>query len=584
MPIDATTAPLLPGLISHGTDPALPIVLAQSAFVLVSWWKFLFFFAPLLAWGWLVSKVFDKHAERFHLGRETWGAVHLFIGLIALAAGLAMPIPAWWGFLVGVVAMVVILAIDVMVFTTIANRDERVPEHAHLKLDLSALAEASSKRKAARQAATVSLEIKDSAGKLVAAPEKETPEYEIRVEAEQLLIKALGMRARRLIATARSTEAGSSAEFIIDGVRHPGDTLTPQKAKAIIDFWKGCANLDVKDVRRRLVGKCTIEHEGTKIPVRLLSIGQKGGLRLTMLFNPAQSVTRKVDDLGLSSAQRTALDEIVKAKGGLVLLAAGPMSGRTTSLYSIIQMHDAYTNNVQTIEIEPMAELEGIRQISFDPTAEAEFSTTVRSILRRDPDVVGVAEMPDVETAKEIANADLSRTRMYLSLNIDSALSAIQLWVKAVGDPAKAAKSLNGVVAQKLIRKLCGNCRVPYQPQPDLMKKLQLPTNVQQLFKKGGQVLIKNKPEICPVCKGIGYEDQLGVFEVFPIGSAEQKLIAAQDWTGLRGEMRKRKLPSIQQAALLKAVEGETSMEEVQRIAAPPKKPAPAKNPSGTGS
>lgn len=582
MPIDPTTAPPLLGLMAGPAD-AFPGLLAQSAFVLVSWWKVLFYLVPFLGWAWLVSSVFDKHAERFHLGREKWGSLHLTVALIAVGAGLAMPIPAWWGFLVGVAIMVVILALDVVLFVAITNRDERVPDHLKLKLNFSALSEASAKRKAARLAATVSLEIRDPKGTILAAPDKEAPEYAVRVDAEQLFIKARSMRARRIIITARSGEGGSSAEFIIDGVRHPGEAMTPQRAKAVIDFWKTCSGLDVKDVRRRLVGKCSISSAEGKSLLRVISIGHQGGLRLTMLVDPAQSVTRAPTDLGFTREQQEAMGQIVRAEAGIVLLAAPPQNGRTTTLYSVLKMHDAYTSNVQTLEIEPMAELEGIRQVEFKPEGEAEFSTTIRSILRRDPDIVGVAELPDVQTAKEIASADTDRTRIYVSLNADSALTAIQVWVKAVGDAEKAAKGLQGVVAQKLLRQLCGNCKVAYQPPPELIKKLQLPAKIQQLFKKGGQVLIRNKAEVCPVCQGIGYEAQTGVFEVYPLGAEERRMIAAQDWSGLRGEMRKRKLPSLQQAALMKAVEGTTSMEEVQRItAAPPqKKPAPSK-PGGT--
>jgi type II secretory ATPase GspE/PulE/Tfp pilus assembly ATPase PilB-like protein len=568
-------------------DPALgPLALAQAAFVLVSWWKLLFYAVPFLGWAWIVSSVFDKQAERFHLGRETWGAVHLVVGLVALAVGLLIPIPAWWAFLVGVVIMAAILAIHVVAFVAITNKDERVPDHLKLRLDLSALSSASDRRKAAKLAATVSMEIRDPKGTIIPAPDKESPEYQVRVDAEQIILKALAMRARRVIFTARSQEGGSSAEFIIDGVRHPGEAYTPQKAKAVIDFWKASAGLDTKDVRRRLVGQCTIVEHEVKVPVRVVSIGHQGGIRVTMLFDPAKQVTRAPADLGFTPDQLTAMQGIVKTKGGVVLLAAGPQNGRTTTLYSVLKMHDAYTSNVQTLEIEPQAQLEGIRQVEFKPDADAEFSTTIRSILRRDPDIVGVAELPDVETAREVSNADTDRTRIYVSLNADNALAAIQVWVKAVGDPEKAAKGLAGVVAQKLIRQLCGNCRVAYQPPPDLIKKLALPAQVQQLFKKGGQVLIRNKAEVCPVCQGIGYEAQMGVFEVYPIGAEERRLIAAQDWAGLRAEMRKRKLPGIQQAALLKAVEGLTSMEEVQRISAPPpqkdkKQPAGAK-PSGT--
>lgn len=561
-------------LLTGSTPVGGPLLaLGQSAFVLVSWWKMLLLFAPLLAWAVLVSNSFDKHAERFHLGREKWGAVHLTLGLVAVAVGLGMPIPAWWGFLIGFVAMVAILAVDVLAFVSIANKDERVPDEHKLKLDMSSFAAASAKRKASREAATVSLEIRDPSGHTIKPPEKETPEYEVRAAAEQIYIKAREMRAARLVITARAKEGASSAELVIDGVRHPGEQYPTARAKAIIDFWKSCAGLDVKDIRRRIVGSCRVLRDAVKTDVRMVSIGHQGGLRLTMQFDAAETVRRDPDDLGFSKQQRAAVDEMVEAQGGVVLLAAPAQNGRTTSLYSMLQLHDAYTSNIQTLELEPMAEIEGVRQVVYEPSDGAEFSTTIRSILRRDPDIVGVAEMPDVETAKEIANADLSRTRVYVSLNADAALSAVQLWVKAVGDPKTAVKGLRGVIAQRLMRQLCGNCKIAYQPPADLVKKLNLPGNVQQLFKKGGQVLIRNKAEICPVCRGIGYEAQIGVFEVMPIGDAERELIGAQDWSGLRSEMRKRKQPGIQQAALMKAVEGETSMEEVQRISQT-KKPA----------
>ena len=110
------------------------------------------------------------------------------------------------------------------------------------------------------------------------------------------------------------------------------------------------------------------------------------------------------------------------------------------------------------------------------------------------------AERTRVDTiAKNIANADLDRSRVYLSLKAEDAISAIQLYVRGVGDAKLAAQGLHGVVAQKLLRTLCGNCKVAYTPTPEMRKKLGLPADkVKQLFKKGGQVLIRNKPEICP--------------------------------------------------------------------------------------
>src|SRR5262249_37380021 len=131
--------------------------------------------------------------------------------------------------------------------------------------------------------------------------------------------------------------------------------------------------------------------------------------------------------------------------------------------------------------------------------------------------------------------------------------------------------------------KLCINCRVGYQPSADMLKKLGVPADKpRQLFKKGGQVLIKNKPEVCPVCRGIGYIGQEGIFEVYSMGKAERELIRAGNWQGLRAEFRKRGLPTVQQAALKKALDGVTSVEELLRVtqepagAAGPKPPPPA--------
>jgi type II secretory ATPase GspE/PulE/Tfp pilus assembly ATPase PilB-like protein len=114
-----------------------------------------------------------------------------------------------------------------------------------------------------------------------------------------------------------------------------------------------------------------------------------------------------------------------------------------------------------------------------------------------------------------------------------------------------------------------------------MLKKLGLPADkVKQLYKKGGQVLIRNKPEICPVCQGIGYKGQTGLFEVFRIGPAERELIKAQNWGGLRGELRKQGLPTLNQAALRRAVEGATSIEEVSRISSSGGSNKPAQPPA----
>ncbi len=550
--------------------------LADAKF-LVSFWKPVMLILPLVGWGWFVSKVMDKHAARFHLPRKEWNLIHLIVGLIALAAGFFMPVAGIAGFFAGLGAMVVILAADIGIFTSLHNKDERVPESHKLRLDFSSMAEAREAKKSAKEAGTVQLKIVASGGKTAEIPDKETPEYEVRALAEDALIKAVESRAR-LYEIAPAGEGAYAVSALVDGVRQLMEKIPAPNAVKIITFWKASAGLDVQDMRRKQVAEITaskgdIWHH----QVRLETIGGQAGPKLTLKFNPSKAVQRKYEDIGFLDSQEKVLDEVRKTPGGLILAAAPAGNGLTTLIYGLIGKHDPYTSIVQTIEYDIQAPIEGVMQNKFDPTGSAEYATTVRSILRRDPNVVGVTDFRDAETAKEIVRADLKRSKVYLAVPTDGALLAIQTLVKYQGSPGDCANVLVAVAAQKLARRLCTNCRVPYAPDPALLKKLGLPADkVKQLYKKGGQVLIKNKPEVCPMCSGGGYFGQVAFMEVYPIGDAERAMIVAQNWNGLRGEFRKRGLPTLQQMGLRRVVEGMTSLEEFSRVTAAPAAAKPA--------
>lgn len=557
----------------------LSIPLALEGHFLVSFWKPVLLLIPFVGWAWIITKVYDKHAARFFLPREKWNLVHLSLGLIALVVALAMPIRGEGAFWAGLGAMILILIGDLVAYAMVANRDERVPEEHHVRLDMSSFQEARAAKAAAKKQGKVELVIKGPDKAVLEAPTNDTPEFAVRVAAESLVVRSLDARAAQVDLGPGGKDGAYAATYLVDGVRQPGDAAAPADAIRMIDFWKSAAKLDLTDRRRRLMGEITAERGADKHKLRVISMGAQGGMRLTILVDPEKHVRRKSADLGLMEAQLKELQALAQEGQGVVLLSAPPDMGRTSTLYAVLKMHDAYTSNVQTVEMEPQDSLEGIRQNRYEGQGDGpEYSTLVRSILRRDPQVLGVADMPDDSTAKEIAKADHERTRVYLSLRADSAQAAVQAWCKAVGDQELAVKGLRGVTSQRLARKLCVNCRQAYQPSPDMLKKLGLPADkVKQLFKKGGQVLIKgNRPEICPVCKGVGYIGQEGIFEVFRITDAERAMIKSGNFAGLKAEFRKKNLPSLQQAALRKAVEGTTSVEEILRVTseAAPAKPA----------
>jgi type II secretory ATPase GspE/PulE/Tfp pilus assembly ATPase PilB-like protein len=559
-------------------------LLGASALFLVSFWKPIILLIPFIGWAYVVSRVYDKHASRFHLNRTLWNGIHLSVGLAAFLVALLMPIRSEAAFWVGLGVFVVVLAVDLVAYAVVANRDERVPEEFHIKFDqfFKKMAEARETKAAAKRQGKVELVIRGMDKKELVAPEAETPEFELRIAAEAMVLKAMDVRAAQADIGPTGRDSTYQVSYLVDGVRQPGDTLPAASAIKVVDFWKNAAHLDLADRRRKLTGELNVEHGAERAKVRITTMGSAGGVRMSMVFDPEKAVRRKSEALGLLENQLAELKAIVEDGQGVVLLAAPADMGRTTTFYSVMRMHDAYTTNVQSVEMEPQDALEGVRQNQYEQTGEGpEYSTYLRSIVRRDPQVVGVAEMPDESTAKEIVRADLERTRIYLSLRTDNAVTALQAWMKSVGDADAGAKALHGVVAQKLLRKLCINCRVAYQPSPDMVKKLGVkPEQAKQLFKKGGQVLIKNKPEVCPVCRGIGYVGQEGIFEVYRIQKPERELIRAGNWSALKAEFRKRKLPSIQEAALVKALTGVTSVEELIRVTMdqkPEAKPAGAK-------
>jgi type IV pilus assembly protein PilB len=568
-----------------GSTPSLTLALQQGdSLTLVGWWKMLVLILPFAGWGWYVSSILDKHAARFNLPREKFNTVHLFVALGAILLAVLLPMKGMVAFIVALAVLTVILLADILIFISVHNKDERTPEKFRINFieSITKPSEDSkakkSKKAAAALAGKVEYAIKSPDKSLVPVPLADSPEFPVRVAAEALLQKMLISRATQVELVPTGKDNTYRPQFLVDGIPSQGDAIPGPDALKIMDFWKGAAKLDLAERRKKLQAEVTFEKDELKRKLRVTSQGVQAGMRLMLMIDPDKAVVRGIGEMGLLDAQKAEIEALVTNAGGLVLVAAPADGGRTTTFYTVIRMHDAYTSNVQTIEMDPQATLEGVKQNKFDQYAEGpEYGTTVRSLLRRDPDVLGVAELPDANTAKEAAKADFDRCRIYVCVKADNAQQALQGWVKLVGDPELAAKGLRGVISQKLLRKLCNNCKAGYAPTPDMLKKLGLPEGgVKQLFKKGGQVMVKDKVQTCPACDGGGYFGQEGAFEVVTLTDGDRSLIKAGDWNGLKLELRKRKVPTLQQAALRKAVDGITSVEEVIRVTTEQAAPAPA--------
>ncbi len=530
--------------------------------------------AAFAGWAWVIAHVYDPDAERWYLERAKWNTLHALAGAGAIAALVLAP-----SVLIAFPVMLGLLVMSLALYWVAHNKSDRVPESQRWSFNLDKMKAQRAERASAKHAGSSKLQLVGSNGPLP-VPQKETPEFELRVAVEKMLLDAVDQRASDLeILPAKD---GVYARVLtVDGVQSKPEALREAEAVAAMDLLKAAAGLDVSDRRRKLAGDLSIGMGDSTQKVKIQTSGGSGGMRARVLFNPGARVRFELDGLGLLPPQRDALEALYEERG-IVLVAAPPRNGRTSTMYALLRHHDAYIQNVQTIELDPQDMLEGVKPTHFDPMSEGpDYATSLRSIFRRDPDVVMVGELPDQDTAKEVCTADHERIRSYVGLRGDSALSAIQGFVKGVGDPKVASEGQRGVIAHKLARKLCENCKAEFRPTAEMLKKLGVPADKAPavLYRRGGQVLIKGKPEVCPVCRGTGFVGQIGVYEVYPISAEDRELIAAEDWAGLRQALRKKRLPSIQEAAVHKVLSGETSVEEVVRITSSSKpKPAAAKS------
>jgi general secretion pathway protein E len=557
--------------------------LANTSVFLVSAYKPLLMFLTFIPWAWLVSSKLDKDARHFHLNYVLYNGLHLAAGVAALAAMLLVPI-FWIGWPLGAA----LLFAPIYAYWQLRNRE--VPESEKFVLTGESIAARLSRAKKERAAKAASLEFKDPKGEKRTAPPRDDPGFATHMAMEDLIVPALAARATQV-----DIAAGPKGVLVaqtVDGVRFKRDAVPAETALRLIDYIKDLGCLDVEDRRRRQAAEVKMTGPGGDLKLTMITAGSSAGQELRLLFDRAKALSKPFDGLGLlpSQLEEMRIFEDMEERHGLVLFGAPPGHGLSTTAYSIIARHDAYTSNVKSLEREVLTFIDGVDQVQFDPNnPDVDYPTALLSILRRDPDVVMTSEISDRETAQAVSEGGLKGPLIYVPQRAASVAEQIQVWAKLVGDVKLATKGLRAVMNQRLIRTVCGNCRQAFTPTSEQLDKLGLPADkVKQLYQAGGQIQIKhNKFDTCPVCGGTGYFGQTGVFQVMIVGKETRRMISNGDLKSAMAEARRNKMVYLQEAALRKVVEGETTIDEVARVMAPPRKPGtPPKsepNPAAAG-
>lgn len=407
----------------------------------------------------------------------------------------------------------------------------------------------------------------------VPSPEPRTPMFFGYRTAYDLLTDAMWRRA----STISFAPKGETYEvaYNIDGAAMKQPPLPREQMEYLIHFIKEVSGLDAKEKRKPQKGKFRTRQVKTNTDWEVQTAGSTAGEQVRLKHVTKESALR-LSDLGLAQDQLEQLDLFKQKKQGLFLITGPKKSGVTTTMYSLIRNHDAFLNNINTLEKQPTSQLLNVTQavFSLSDTGTSTYAKKLQSIARMGADIMGVGECEDAETAKIASAAAKDGKIVYVVMESNSVLQALGKWLKMVEDRRLVAETLVGISNQRLLRKLCETCKQGYAPNKELLKKFNLPAEkAKVLFRPGKEVFDKRgKPSTCPDCQGTGFIGRTGVFEMIVLDDELRKAVkTVKQLPELGVQFRKAKMLYMQEQGLRKVIAGTTAINEMLRVLAPAK-------------
>ncbi|MBN1942745.1 MAG: Flp pilus assembly complex ATPase component TadA [Phycisphaerae bacterium] len=541
---------LSPFILSAVADAALNGVFASP-------WKLLLAMLLSAGWIWLAPKV-NEDAMYVHLPRQSWSGAYLGAGVLGLILWFVIPIYA-----VGLLMFVVFVGGSLAAYVMIRN-GKVDPEDRIGTAEWFANITGANRRKV--EAVQTHLRLYGADGKAVILSETDVQDSKI-VHGYNLAQNFLYDLARIRAAEADVVAQGGVSQIraIVDGVLQHRPTLSGEDAKALIRYIQTKAGLDVNERRRPQKGKISVDLANSPVDMEILTAGTNTSQRMQIRVMQ-ELIQTNLDLLGMDASLVEQLLAATNVGRGMLIISGPGKSGVTSTLYSLLRRQDAYMKMLVKVEAHSAMALENITQYEYeDPARLPEMLAT---IMRRDPDVILLDQCPDAKTAGLLC--DFSREKVViLGAKAKDSFTALARWVMTVGDPGRAVKRLHGVTCQTLIRKICPTCREPYQPDANLLKKINLTSDrVDVFYRPPTQKVTDNKGNVipCGTCQDSGYYGRTGVFEYLRLTRDLRELVKNQaPLTQLKSVARRNKMQYLQENALGKVVAGITSIQEVVR-------------------
>nr|WP_242697587.1 type II secretion system ATPase GspE [Bordetella petrii] len=341
-------------------------------------------------------------------------------------------------------------------------------------------------------------------------------------------------------------ESHSVVRYRVDGVLR--DVVSPRKAlhSALISRIKIMANLDIAEKRLPQDGRIALRVGGRPIDVRVSTLPTGHGERAVLRLLDKEAGRLQLEKLGMSPQVLAQLDGLIRQPHGIVLVTGPTGSGKTTTLYAALARLDASTTNILTVEDPIEYDLPGISQTQVNAKIDMTFALALRAILRQDPDVIMIGEIRDLETAQIAVQASLTGHLVLATLHTNDATSAVTRLVDMGVEPFLLASSLLGVLAQRLVRRLCQQCRRP-DTLPD------------------GRLVYR--PVGCEACNHTGYSGRSGIHELFAVDDDVRHLIhEGRDEQALRAQALRGGMRTLRDDGQRWVEAGVTAPEEILRV------------------
>ena len=317
--------------------------------------------------------------------------------------------------------------------------------------------------------------------------------------------------------------------------------------------------LNIAEKRLPQDGRIRIKIAGRDIDIRLSTLPTAFGERIVMRLLDRSQVMLQLEELGFSPENLKTMYELIHHSHGIILVTGPTGSGKTTTLYAALQKINTPDKNIITIEDPIEYQLPGIGQIQVNPKINLTFANGLRSIVRQDPDVILVGEIRDTETAEIAIQASLTGHLVFSTLHTNDAPSAITRLIDMGIEPFLISSSVLAILAQRLVRVLCDECKEPDNPSPELIRSL------------GGERWMEGakfyRAVGCPKCLNTGYVGRTGIYELLLVDDDIRQMINRRaDSNEIKQLAREKGMLTLREDAMRKASQGITSIAEVMRV------------------